>query len=315
MIRTVTLNPAVDVSLEVAELLPVHKNRATMATREAGGGGVNVARLLVRFGAEVEAVVAVGGATGAEIVGALADLDVPTIELPVSGSTRESVQIHDERNDVRYRITIDGPPLQSTVDELAALLSGGPASAVSVFSGSLPTGCDLSVYAELSRLHPSTFSIVDTSGGALRASVEGSIDLIKPSLRELEGLVGHAITNAAELRLSMDQLLHEHPSLGSILTSLGAAGAVLGRREVPPIRLSAPAVPVVSAVGAGDSVVAGVAWGVSRGEDLLTACRLGVAAGTATVGTPGTSLCSAMSAQALLDRVETTELRSDHAIR
>ncbi len=315
MIRTITLNPAVDVSLVVPELIPVHKNRATMATREAGGGGVNVARLLVRFGADVECVVAVGGATGAEIVDVLTELNVRTIELTVSGSTRESVQIHDARNDVRYRITIDGPPLRNTIEEIAALLPTVPSPAVKVFSGSLPADCNPSVYAELSRLHPSTFSIVDSSGDALRASVDGSIDLIKPSLRELEGLVGRPIADAAELRLSMDQLLREHPTLGSILTSLGAAGAVLGRRETPPVRLRAPDVLVVSAVGAGDSVVAGVAWAVSRGEDLLTACRLGVAAGTATVGTPGTSLCSGAAAQALLGKVETTELRLEHPIR
>lgn len=309
------MNPAVDVSLSVDQLVPVHKLRATSSVREAGGGGVNVARLLTRLGADVEAVVAVGGATGAAVVAALADAGVAVTALSVDGATRESIQIHDEANDLRYRIVVDGPPLTESVDSTVELLREQATPSVNVFSGSLPVSCPATIYADLSLVHPSAFTIVDTSGDALRASLSGSVDLLKPSLRELEGLAGQEIADAGELETVMVELLRRHPSLGSVLTSLGGAGAVLCQREQPLLHFCPPDVPVVSAVGAGDSLVAGVAWGVSRGEDLVNACRFGIAAGTATVATPGTALCSAASALELLADVDATELRPDHPIR
>lgn len=315
MLRTFTLNPSIDISVSVPELIPVRKTRATSASREAGGGGVNVARLLVRLGAEVECVVAVGGATGSEIVDTLRSLDVAIIEIEVEGATRESIQIHDTRNDLNYRIGIDGPQMRNSIEQFAERIRDSRTPDVTVFSGSLPPGCPTSTYAELSNVHPTSFSIVDTSGDALAGSLGGEIDLIKPSLGELESLLGTTLNSAPALHESAQAILAEHDRLGAVLTSLGKAGAVLSRRDQPAVHLHGPDVKVVSAVGAGDSLVAGVAWGISRGEDLLTACRLGVAAGTATVATPGTSLCSAVSALNLLGQVQLNELRPDLEIR
>lgn len=315
VIRTVALNPAVDVSVVVPELLAVHKLRASSSRREAGGGGVNVARLLRSFGAEVECVVASGGPTGAEVVEALKSLEVVVSVLPAVGDTRESIQIHDSKNDVRYRVTLAGAPLEDSPERVLDLMSAGRTPGVNVLSGSLPPGCPATIYADLSLLHPTAFTIVDTSGVALAASVAGSVDLIKPSLRELETLAGHDITNAIELRRAIEKVLESHAGLGSVFVSLGGAGAVFGQRNHPAMRLVGPQVSVVSAVGAGDSVVAGVAWGVHRGQDLLDSCRLGVAAGTATVATPGSALCSATSALKLVDSVQTSELRPTDTIR
>lgn len=315
MLRTFTLNPAIDVSLSVPELLPIHKNRASSVTREAGGGGVNVARVLVRLGAEVECVVAAGGATGSELLETLHGLDVAITELEVRGATRESLQIHDVQHGLNYRIGLDGPELCDSVEQIGERIRAGRVADVEVFSGSLPLHCPPTTYRDLSLVHPSSFSIVDTSGDALAGSLGGEIDLIKPSLRELEHLLDATIADAAELHDSAQTLLAAHGRLGAILTSLGDAGAVLSRLDERSLHLSGPDVEVVSAVGAGDSLVAGVAWGISRGEDLLTACRLGVAAGTATVATPGTSLCSAVSVLELFGQVEVTELRGDQRIR
>jgi 6-phosphofructokinase 2 len=315
MIRTFSLNPAVDVSVVVPELIPVHKIRASAATREAGGGGVNVARLLQRFGAEVECVLAIGGASGAEVYEALDSLDITVSVLPVVGATRESIQIHDTAADLRYRVTLDGPQLVGTPAEIAHDMRTGRVPDVNVFSGSLPPGSPPSTYAELSSVHPSAFTIVDTSGPALAASVSGSVDLIKPSLRELESLAGRDISDAAELAKALTAVLDDHEQLGSVLTSLGGAGAVLGQRGEPILRFEAPNAQVVSAVGAGDAMVAGVAWGMSRGDDVVTACRLGVAAGTATVATPGSALCTTISALNVLGGVGVSELGPSNRIR
>jgi 6-phosphofructokinase 2 len=91
--------------------------------------------------------------------------------------------------------------------------------------------------------------------------------------------------------------------VGAILVSIGAGGAVLVRPSLPPLRLRAPTVDVRSAVGAGDSMVGGLATGLARGMDLEHAAALGVAAGTAAVMTPGTALCSAAGVEELLPLV------------
>ena len=276
---------------------------------------MNVARLLQRFGAEVECVVAAGGATGAEVVEALKALDVVVAVLPAVGSTRESIQIHDTSADLRYRITLDGAPLRDTTKQILDLMSARRAPDVNVLSGSLPPGCPATIYADLSLVHPTAFTIVDSSGDALAASILGSVDLIKPSLREFEVIVGDEIANASELERAIAKMFNSHRNLGAVLVSLGEAGAVLGQRDQPTMRFLGPEVSVVSAVGAGDSLVAGVAWGLHRGDDLVNACRLGVAAGTATVATPGSALCSASSAFSLTEGVEVTELSPSDPIR
>jgi 6-phosphofructokinase 2 len=210
---------------------------------------------------------------------------------------------------------VDGPALVDDVGGIAERTNSIRIPDVVVFSGSLPAACPPATYAELAAINPDTFTVVDTSGAALLGALSGPVDLIKPSLRELELLTQQQIDGADALRDSLGELLAAHPTLGAVLVSLGAHGAVLGRRGEPAVRLQTPESPVVSAVGAGDSVVAGIAWGSSRGEDLLTACRLGVAAGTATVATPGTALCSAASALDLFAQVQVRELHSDDPIR
>ena len=85
--------------------------------------------------------------------------------------------------------------------------------------------------------------------------------------------------------------------------SIGSGGAVLARPDMAPVRFRAPTVQVRSTVGAGDSLVAGIAAGLARGDRLVDAIRLGIAAGTATVMTEGTELCEPTVVQDLLPAV------------
>lgn len=80
---------------------------------------------------------------------------------------------------------------------------------------------------------------------------------------------------------------------------------MLTRRDMPPIRFRAPTVRVRSTIGAGDSLVAGIATGFANGLDLVDAIRLGIAAGTATVMTEGTELCDPGVVDVLLPLVAT----------
>jgi 6-phosphofructokinase 2 len=159
-----------------------------------------------------------------------------------------------------------------------------------IASGSLPPGVPVDFFqrvADLARDLGARF-ILDTSGGALRGTRSG-VYLLKPSLRELRELVDRKLHSEAEqvdaARGLIDTGLSEH-----IVISLGAQGALLvsaeGYEKLAPIE-----VPIRSAVGAGDSMVAAITVGLTRGMELRQAVLLGMTAGAATLMTPGTGLC------------------------
>jgi len=130
--------------------------------------------------------------------------------------------------------------------------------------------------------------MLDTSGEALRRMRSG-VYLLKPSIRELRECVGRALRDEAEQADAARGLVTAGIA-EVVVVSLGAEGALVvsghGAERLPPIR-----VPVRSAVGAGDSMVAAIAFGLVQGLDLHGAVRLGMAAGAATLMTPGTELC------------------------
>ena len=64
-IVTLTINPAVDVSTSVKQMVPFTKMRCAQAHRDPGGGGINVARVLKRLGHRIKPQFTLaGGATG-----------------------------------------------------------------------------------------------------------------------------------------------------------------------------------------------------------------------------------------------------------
>jgi 6-phosphofructokinase 2 len=178
-----------------------------------------------------------------------------------------------------------------------------PAPAYIVLSGSLPPGLPGDAYAEIARIAHERGSrvIVDTSGPPLRAALDAGVYLVKPNLGELAALEGDQwIEDEEHLRDAAGRLVRDHNTQAAVV-SLGAAGALAvtneGIRRIP-----APAVPPQSKVGAGDSMVAGIVWGLEQGWSVHDAAALGVAAGAATVMSPGAHLCSKADAERLYEQ-------------
>ena len=144
--------------------------------------------------------------------------------------------------------------------------------------------------------------ILDTSGRALAAALGAGVFLIKPSLRELRNLTESSLEHEPE----QDAAAREIVARGGaevVVVSLGAAG-VLFATEAGCERLRLPTVPVRSKVGAGDSMVAGITLGLARDYSLRDAVRLGIAAGAASVMTPGTELCRGEDTERLFQQIE-----------
>jgi 6-phosphofructokinase 2 len=288
-IVTLTLNPAIDIACATAEVVPQHKLRTHGDRMDPGGGGVNVARVLHELGAPTHAVVLCGGALG-EVLGALIAAEgVACTSVPIAGSTRISMTVHDEKTGHEYRFVGEGPVVGDAEVEAALAAVSGLDSDWLVVSGSLPRGMDPAQLTALVRgAHEAGRRVVvDSSGPALRAALGPGLALIKPSLREFEELVGHPLPDEAAQDQAALRLVREGAA-ERVAVSLSAAGALLATRAGVVRR---PAIPVraVGTVGAGDSFLAAMVLALSRGEPPDGALAWGLAAGAAAVMATGTA--------------------------
>ncbi|MDH3294658.1 MAG: PfkB family carbohydrate kinase, partial [Acidimicrobiia bacterium] len=244
-----------------------------------------------------------GGPSGLRMTDLLLDeLDETEIGVvPISGDIRESLSVRSRTSGEQYRFVLPGPQIGPA--ELDACLDAVIAAATPercrcvVVSGSLPPGVDPDFISDLVARAPHVLFVVDTSGPALAAALRSGAYLIKPSARELAAMAGRGLDTEADIIEAAIEV-KSRSSVSVLVVSIGPGGAVV-LTDGTVHRLRAPAVKVRSAVGAGDSMVAGIATGLNRNLELLDAVRLGVAAGTAAVLTEGTDLC----AQADVDRL------------
>jgi 6-phosphofructokinase 2 len=292
-IVTITLNPTIDTSTATDHVVPEHKLRCDAPQYEPGGGGVNVSRAIKNLGGESLALYLAGGPTGAMLQSFLDRDDIRHQPTLISGWTRESLTVAETSSGQQYRFNMPGPTLhehewQSCLDTLAALDSK---PAYIVASGSLPPGAPDDFYAQVAHLGRQLGArvMVDTSGEPLCRAVRAGVYLIKPNLRELSQVAGRPLEDEREQEAAATELI-AHGQCEAVVVSLGAAGALLVSKDGVE-RLRTPTVPIKSKVGAGDSMVAGMALGLARNMRLPHAVRFGVAAGAAAVMTPGTELC------------------------
>ncbi len=287
MIVTVTMNPSIDRTLSVAELVRGEVIRADSTIADPGGKGVNVTRFLCEHGTESVAVLPVGGSIGRGLVGLLEEAGIPHRAILIAGTTRENVAVV-EPDGTTTKLNEPGPALSDAeVDRLVqAVAELATAGGWVVVAGSLPADLDTSVVrriAGVARAAGARFAL-DASGAALADGLAAHPDLIKPNSEELGEVLGRDLTTLEEVLAGCDEARER--GAGAVICSLGADGAVLvddaGRWGA-----IGPRVPVLSTVGAGDSLLSGFLHAGGSGPEAL---RLGVAWATAAVQTPGTGV-------------------------
>jgi 6-phosphofructokinase 2 len=290
-IVTLTLNPAIDASCQAEEIRPIRKIRTSDERYEPGGGGINVARVIRELGGEALAVYFAGGLTGQAFNDMVAAIGLQHRAVPIAGATRVSHTVYERSSGQEYRFVPEGPALSAEEWQTGLAALEGLDSDYVVASGSLPKGVPDDFYARIARSarERGIHFVLDTSGEALRRALEVGVHLIKPNLGELEGLLGRSLPDPAEQETAARRLVEE--GRAEIVTvSLGADGALLATKDGC-FRLRAPKITPKSAVGAGDSFVAGMTLGLAQGRAPKDAFTLAVATGTATVLTMGTELC------------------------
>lgn len=292
-IVTITMNPAIDVNTSVDNVAAERKLRCSSPTREPGGGGINVSRAIRKLGADSIALYTCGGLTGQMFKELLDNEGLYHKPIPIKGETRENIIVFEESSTLQYRLCMPGPIL--TNDELKTsleqLYSLDPKPDFVVVSGSLPSNAPKDYYAQLARAAKQLGSkvIVDTQGEPFKLALQEGVFLVKPNIRELSQLTDSTITDEKQIEELAQKIVRQKWS-EVVVVSLGAAGALLVTVEKSQY-IRPPAVPSISKVGAGDSMVAGIVLALARGKTLQDAVFFGVAAGTAAVMTPGTELC------------------------
>lgn len=301
MVVTVTMNPAIDKSAQIDHVIAERKLYCHSPRFEPGGGGINVSRAIRKLGGDSTTIYPAGGPSGVLLRQLLEEEGLDQQTVPVAGWTRENLVIFEETTGQQFRFGMPGSLMrenewQQCLDAIAGLACNG---GYIVASGSLPEGVPVDFYAQVARIGRMAGArvIVDATGEPLRMALDEGVFLIKPNQREFREFISREIRDETELREAALELV-QIGKCEVVVVSLGAAGILMVSREVSE-RVQAPAVPISSKVGAGDSSVAGIVLSLSRGATLCDAIRFGAAAGAAAVMTPGSELCRREDAERL----------------
>jgi 6-phosphofructokinase 2 len=290
-IVTLTLNPAIDGAAEAEQVRPIHKIRTWAERYDPGGGGINVARVVQELGGSALAVYLSGGATGPILDALVHAAGIESRHIPIADHTRVSHTVHERSTGFEFRFVPEGPRVTSEECQACLSVLEEVSCDYLVASGSLPRSVPADFYGDVRRIAAQKGArlVLDTSGEALRAAARQGVYLIKPSLGELEGLVGRTLPEPADQDAAAQDLIAAGAAEIVALT-LGRDGALLATRGRS-VRIPGLPVRPKSAVGAGDSFVAAMTLGLARGWRTDEAFALAMAAGTATVLTAGTELC------------------------
>lgn len=283
MIYTVTFNPALDYIMNTGEIKIGKTNRSISEEIVYGGKGINVSVMLSNLGKENTAIAFAAGFTGYELERALNEKNVNTEFIYLEkGLTRINLKLPSIDTEINAGgPEIDEKALNKLIDRLGLLNKGD----VLVLAGSIPKTLPQNIYEIImENLKDKGIKfVVDAEGELLLNTLKFKPFLIKPNIDELSAIEGRKLENEDDI-INSAKKLKEKGAL-NVLVSMGKDGAILLTSENEVIKAPAHKIKVASAVGAGDSMIAGFLAGIEKGY--IYALKLGSAAGAATASVNG----------------------------
>lgn len=302
-IVTLTINPALDKSATIKQLVPEQKLKCHAIEFQAGGGGVNISRVLHTLEVKNKCIFTCGGDTGQKLKRLLEEEKLDIIPIPVEAWTRENLAIVDAKTDLQYRFGMPGQGLSTTEEKVlkTAINKLVTENSIFIMSGSIPESMEPDFYIELidDLTAKNVKIIVDTSGEALKTSLQKPVFLMKPNQGELAQLAGKDFLTKTEQEAFAMQLINNNHAK-YVVVSLGARGAFLASAEGI-VYQNTPSVKVKSTIGAGDSMVAGLIYAIAQDLPPKEILKWGVVCGVATTMTGGTNLASKENIQKVVE--------------
>lgn len=305
MIITVTLNPAIDKTIEIESFIHGGLNRIQRVEYDAGGKGINVSKTICKLGGESIATGFLAGNGGRTILEVLKQNGIACDFVEVQGETRTNTKVV-EPDGTLTELNEPGP--QITEEDLKVLkekLSGyAKPDNLFVFAGSIPKGVPKELYGELIELvkKKGAKALLDADGEAFKAAVLAKPDFIKPNQVELSEYCGLAQeADIPELVKAAEGL--QKDGLKNMVVSMGKDGALFFfedyKVQCPGLKVKAH-----SSVGAGDALVAALAYAQDQGLDRTEMVRLCMASSAGAVTTIGTKPPSREVVDQLSEQVE-----------
>lgn len=305
MIYTVTLNPAVDRELTVPAIEFDSVLRATAHQVDFGGKGFNVSRVLRNLGVTSTALGFAGGKSGELLQDGLHSLGISTDFTWIAGETRTNVSIVSTNQKRYVKANEPGPTISA--DERTALLDKIKSLVIPddwwVLAGSLPPGVPDNIYAEMINIIKASggHTVLDTSGPALEFGCSASPSLAKPNAYEAYKLTGLPVDSLSQITAAAIAITEM--GVNCVVISMGKDGAMLHEDGKTWIAYSPP-IEEINPIGAGDSLVGGLVYGLQAGFDKAESLRWGIACGAAAASLSGTAVGDRDLVEKLLAQVQ-----------
>jgi 1-phosphofructokinase/tagatose 6-phosphate kinase len=307
VIITVTLNAAIDKTLEVPNFRLGRRHRSVEQRTMAGGKGVNVARAIKRLGQPVIATGFAGGSSGTRIVEQLTEESILNDFVRIREESRTNTAVLDPTTGEQTEINEPGPTVSEAEAQLFSdkLLYLAQGAQIAVFAGSLPRGLDPDFYAnlvrELRKLGVTT--VLDTDGEPLRHAVRAEPSVVSPNVEEAEELVGHEFNDDEDRTIAVREMVELGAGEAIMTVPDGCfarvqedGGSRLYRVRMEPLEPRA-------AVGSGDAFLAGYIAARYTGSPPPECLRFGVACGAESTQHLGAGLIEPREVERLVAEV------------
>lgn len=303
------MNPAIDKTVEIDRLQAGGLNRIRKVEYDAGGKGINVSKTIRELGGESIATGFLGGNAGKTIENVLNEKNISNDFIWVDGETRTNTKVFEENGAVT-ELNEPGPAIgEKQLEKLMEKLKGyANEDTLFILAGSIPGGVDKNIYGDIIRMvhEKGAKVLLDADGELFRNALTETPDIIKPNRVELEEYAGFDYRASWEELLKIAQSLMEQ-GIGTVAVSMGKSGAMMVRGDYQ-VKCPALSVKAHSTVGAGDAMVAALAysWDHKLGdEDTVRLCMAASAGAVTTVGTkpPSRELVDSLKEQVYIEQI------------
>jgi 1-phosphofructokinase len=309
MIIAVTLNPALDKTIEIDDYSEGSINEVINERMDIAGKGINVSKVIKELNGECLVITFYGGYNGKIMLDFLDKNKIKHIGIKTNGETRRNLKIHDKAKNIVTDINAKGPYIYENELELFidAINKNIKKDDIVIFSGSIPRGINKDIYKILisAAKEKGGITFLDSDGEALEKGLEAKPFLVRHNVHELEKIYKVKINSANEVIDICKNLIDD--GIQNVYVALDKLGSVFVSKNksfvIEPLDVH-----VKSKVGTGDSFVAGMAYSYSNNYALENAIKLAAACATATITMEGSKLGKIEDIKKYTEQIKITQI-------